>query len=45
MVGKKSYKSFENIEGQVVTDLKDLFVKPDCNIVNELDGPTEPSLF
>lgn len=25
--------------------LKDLFVKPNCNIVNELDGSTEPTLF
>jgi len=25
--------------------LKDLFAKPNCNIVNELDGSTEPSLF
>ncbi len=27
------------------TPLKDLFVKPDCNIVNELDGHSEPTLF
>ena len=27
------------------TDLKDLFTKPNYNIVNELDGSTEPSLF
>ena len=27
------------------TNLKDLFAKPNYNIVNELDGPTEPSLF
>lgn len=27
------------------TNLKDLFAKPNCNIVNELDGFTEPSLF
>ena len=27
------------------TNLKDLFAKPNCNIVNELDGSTEPSLF
>lgn len=27
------------------TPLKDLFAKPNCNIVNELDGSTEPSLF
>ena len=25
--------------------LKDLFSKPNCNIVNELDGSTEPTLF
>lgn len=25
--------------------LKDLFAKPNCNIVNELDGFTEPTLF
>ena len=25
--------------------LKDLFAKPNCNIVNELDGSTEPNLF
>ena len=25
--------------------LKDLFVKPNFNIVNELDGSTEPTLF
>lgn len=25
--------------------LKDLFAKPNCNIVNELDGSTEPTLF
>lgn len=25
--------------------LKDLFAKPNCNIVNELDGYTEPTLF
>lgn len=24
---------------------EDLFVKPDCNIVNELDGYSEPTLF
>ena len=24
------------------TNLKDLFAKPNCNIVNELDGSTEP---
>ena len=27
------------------TTLKDLFAKPNYNIVNELDGSTEPSLF
>ena len=27
------------------TNFKDLFAKPNCNIVNELDGSTEPSLF
>ena len=27
------------------TPLKDLFAKPNCNIVNELDDSTEPSLF
>ena len=27
------------------TNLKDLFAKPNYNIVNELDGSTEPSLF
>lgn len=27
------------------TDLRDLFGKPNYNIVNELDGSTEPSLF
>ena len=26
-------------------NLKDLFAKPNYNIVNELDGSTEPSLF
>ena len=25
--------------------LKDLFAKPNCNIVNEPDGSTEPTLF
>ena len=25
--------------------LKDLFAKPNCNIVNELDGSTDPTLF
>lgn len=25
--------------------IKDLFAKPNCNIVNELDGSTEPTLF
>lgn len=25
--------------------LKDLFARPNCNIVNELDGSTEPTLF
>ena len=25
--------------------LKDVFAKPNCNIVNELDGSTEPTLF
>ena len=27
------------------TPLRDLFGKPNCNIVNELDGSTEPTLF
>ena len=27
------------------TPLKDLFAKPSYNIVNELDGSTEPTLF
>ena len=27
------------------TNLKDLFAKPNYNIVNELDSSTEPSLF
>ena len=27
------------------TPLKDLFAKPNYNIVNELDGSTEPTLF
>ena len=27
------------------TNLKDLFAKPNYNIVNELDGSTEPRLF
>ena len=27
------------------TPLRDLFGKPNCNIVNELDGYTEPTLF
>ena len=27
------------------TNLRDLFVKPNCNIVNELDDSTEPNLF
>ena len=27
------------------TSLKDLFAKPNFNIVNELDGSTEPTLF
>ena len=27
------------------TNLIDLFAKPNYNIVNELDGSTEPSLF
>ena len=27
------------------TPLRDLFSKPNHNIVNELDGPTEPTLF
>ena len=27
------------------TNLKDLFAKPNYNIVNELDGSTEPTLF
>lgn len=27
------------------TDLRDLFGKPNYNIVNEVDGSTEPSLF
>ena len=27
------------------TNLKDLFAKPNCNILNELDGSTEPTLF
>ena len=27
------------------TSFKDLFAKPNYNIVNELDGSTEPSLF
>ena len=26
-------------------NLRDLFVKPNCNIVNELDDSTEPNLF
>ena len=26
-------------------NLKDLFAKPNYNIVNELDGSTEPTLF
>ena len=25
--------------------LRDLFAKPNCNIVNELDDSTEPNLF
>ena len=28
-----------------ITNLGDLFVKPNCNIVNELDDSTEPNLF
>ena len=28
-----------------ITNLKDLFAKPNYNIVNELDGSIEPSLF
>ena len=28
-----------------ITTLRDLFTKPNYNIVNELDGSTEPSLF
>ena len=28
-----------------IISLKDLFAKPNYNIVNELDGSTEPSLF
>ena len=28
-----------------ITNLKDLFAKPNYNIVNELYGSTEPSLF
>ena len=27
------------------TNIKDLFAKPNYNIVNELDGSTEPSMF
>lgn len=27
------------------TNLRDLFAKPNCNIVNELDDSTEPNLF
>ena len=27
------------------THLGDLFAKPNCNIVNELDDSTEPNLF
>ena len=27
------------------TNIKDLFAKPNYNIVTELDGSTEPSLF
>ena len=34
-----------NISLTDTTDLKDLFTKPNYNIVNELDGSTEPSLF
>ena len=29
----------------LTTNIKDLFAKPNYNIVNELDGSTEPSLF
>lgn len=28
-----------------ITNLRDLFAKPNCNIVNELDDSTEPNLF
>ena len=28
-----------------ITNLRDLFAKTNCNIVNELDDSTEPNLF
>lgn len=28
-----------------ITNLRDLFARPNCNIVNELDDSTEPNLF
>ena len=45
---ERSFYEMPQIVNISLTDtinLRDLFAKPNYNIVNELDGSTEPSLF
>ena len=46
-VKRTIYEMFQlaSISLTETVELKTLFSKPNCNIVNELDGSTEPTLF
>ena len=46
-IGRSIYEMLQIVSISLtdITNLKDLFTKPNYNIVNELDGYTEPTLF
>lgn len=46
-IGRSIYEMLQiaSISLTDTTNLKDLFAKPNYNIVNELNGSTEPTLF
>lgn len=46
-IGRSIYEMLQIVSIALtdITNLKGLFAKPNYNIVNELDGYTEPTLF
>ena len=46
-IGRSIYEMLQIVSITLtdITNLKDLFAKPNYNIVNELDGSTESTLF